>query len=339
MSTNPYEILGVSKNASSDEIKKKYKSLAMKHHPDRNPDNKEEAEAKFKEITGAYDILSDPNKKAQYDNGGGPQFGGFGGFNSGFGDIFNQGFGFNGSQQTQHLDLAYRISISLNDVYTGLQKTINYRKNIVCPTCNGKGSEKPSDVIDCNNCNGSGVLIIQNGPFRMQQVCTACDGKGKTVKTPCPKCHRSGVILSTTSATIDIPKGILNGSSISVKNGGHSDNWGNCGDLRIDIIIDNKTQFEVQGHNLKCQVACDYDLLCLGGEIKVQTMDGEGNLKIAAGTQIGATMRIRGKGMPIMQSTGYGDLLCTLTCKIPTNLTENQVNLLEQFRNTFQTEA
>ena len=173
----------------------------------------------------------------------------------------------------------------------------------------------------------------------MQQVCSSCSGKGKTVKVPCPKCQGAGVTLTTTSTTIDIPKGVVSGTTVSVNAGGHSDNWGNTGALHIEVIVENNTQFELHGNNLKCQVACDYDLLCLGGEIIVQTMDGEGNLKIAPGTQIGATMRIRGKGMPIFRSISFGDLLCTITCKIPTSLTEEQTNLLEQFRNTFKTEA
>lgn len=329
MSEDLYKILGVSRDASQETIKKQYRKLAMKHHPDRN-NGDAESEAVFKKLSTAYDTLSDPAKRAEYDN---PQpdfnpFGGFGGF-GGFNPFEQQ------MHQQENLDLLYGIDITLEEAYHGTTRNVKYNKRIKCSTCNGQGSTKPNDTIRCSTCQGRGVHVIQNGPFMQHSACHACKGSGKIIQHPCESCDGEGTVVDRVTIDINIPKGIA-GNRLQIHNGGHCGKNGSVGNLFIDITIQPHAKFDRKGPvDLVCQIDCTYDTLCLGGTVPVSTIDGDINVKIAAGTQTGSVVRVAKKGMRVGQMTG--NLLCVIRCVIPSDLTDKQKELIQELANSFET--
>ena len=324
-----YEVLGVGKNASEDEIKKVYRKLAMKYHPDRNPDNKE-AEEKFKEAKEAYEMLSDPEKKAAYDQyghagvdpnmAGGFGAGGFGGggFAEAFGDIFGDIFGQaaggggrrgNGPQAYRGADLRYSMEISLEQAAHGHEAQIRVPHWDDCDHCHGNGAEPGSSVETCPTCNGVGQVRVSQGFFTMQQTCPKCHGSGKFIPKPCTKCHGQGKLKSQKTLEVKIPAGIDEGMRIrSSGNGEPGINGGPAGDLYVEIHIKQHSVFERDGDDLHCQMPIPFTTAALGGEIEVPTLAGRASFTVPEGTQSGKTFRLRGKGIKGLRSSIAGDL-------------------------------
>lgn len=333
MEEDLYKILGVSTDASQDEIKKAYKKLAMKYHPDRNKGDAN-AEEKFKSISTAYDTLSDPTKRSNYDNRG-QGFQGFGnsggfGFNDMFGDIFRRQH----QQPEVQIDLTYQLTIPLEDSFNGAQRTIKYNKSIRCEPCKGKGSTDSSSIVTCSLCKGSGILVSHNGPFMVQHNCHACDGKGKQNTNPCTNCDGSGHVPERTEVDINIPRGVLSGNRLQLNHKGNFHN-GKIGNLYIIVNVDEHPKFNRHGHDLIRHLKVPFTTLCNGGTVNIETLDGEISMKVSEGTDIGSVMRIKGKGMPHMGSALFGDLKCIIECEIPKNLNDTQKQLLEDFNNSF----
>lgn len=335
MEEDLYKVLGVSSDASPDEIKKAYKKLAMKYHPDRNKGDSI-AEEKFKSISTAYDTLSDPTKRSNYDNRG-QGFQGFQGFNNGggfgFHDMFGDMFRRNKHPEIQ-IDLSYQLTIPLEEAYNGAQRTIKYNKTVKCGTCNGKGSNDTSSIVTCSVCRGSGIVMTQNGPFSVQHNCHACNGKGKQNTNPCGDCGGDGYVSERVEIDINIPRGILSGNRLQLNHKGNYHN-GKIGNLYIIINIEEHHIFNRHGHDLIRHITVPFTTLCNGGTVNIETLDGEITMKISEGTDIGSVMRIKGKGMPHHGSTLVGDLKCIINCDIPKNLNDEQKQLLEKFSKSF----
>lgn len=347
-----YDIIGVSRTASDAEIKKAYRKLAMKYHPDRNPDNKE-AEEKFKEVQGAYDVLSDQQKRAAYDQfghagvsghaggHGGP--GGFGG--AGFGDVFEDIFGdiFGGakargghgghSRAARGADLRYNMEMSLEDAVNGKTMDIQVPTMVSCDECHGSGAKAGSSPTSCTTCNGMGQVRMQQGFFTIQQTCPACHGAGTIISDPCRGCHGQGRKRDKKTLNVKIPAGVDHGDRIRLSGEGESGQFGGpSGDLYVHIHLKKHPIFERDANNLLCHVPLSFATATLGGEIEVPTLSGRVNLKIPAGTQTGKVFRLRGKGVKSVRGQGIGDLLCTVFIETPVNLTTEQRELLEQFQ-------
>lgn len=352
--TDYYEILGVGRNADEKEIKKAYKRLAMKYHPDKNKTDKAVAEAKFKEVKEAYEILTDPQKKAAYDqyghaafeNGGaGPS--GFGGFSSGdfgdaFGDIFSEFFGGGGAGGRQHsgaargADLQYTMAITLEQAARGFTTEIKLPTLVECDVCRGVGAEKASDVSTCATCHGAGVVQMRQGFFAVQQECPSCRGRGKSVKNACKKCRGHGGIEKTKTLSVTIPAGVDTGTRIRLSNEGEmGKNGASAGDLYVQIKVKPSAIFERDGMNLYCQVPIDMVVATLGGSIDVPTLDGKVSLKIPAHTQTGKVFRLRGKGIKALKNSSIGDLHCQVDVETPENLTDRQKALVKELGETF----
>lgn len=354
MSTQDYyETLGISRSASDDEIKKAYRKLAMKYHPDRNPDNKD-AENKFKEIQKAYDTLSDPQKKAAYDQyghaafeqGGAGGFGGFGGFSGGFsgtqgfdfGDIFSQMFGgAAGSRQPnyQGADLQYSIEISLEEAAKGIKKQITVPTYEECDVCHGTGAKPGTKATSCHTCGGSGTVHVRQAIFQIQQTCPTCGGSGKEIKDPCVKCHGAGRVKTSKNVEVNIPAGIDDGQRIRLTGEGEPGTHGApAGDLYIHVSVKPHKIFQRDPDaptDLHCELPISFATAALGGEVEVPTLDGKVKLNIPAGTQNGKRMRIKGKGIKSVRSSLVGDLYCHVLVETPVNLTDRQKELLEEF--------
>lgn len=360
-----YEVLGVAKNATSDEIKKAYKKLAIKYHPDRNPGDKE-AEEKFKEAAEAYDVLHDEQKRARYDQFGhagmgGAAGGGFGGTGfsnmedifSMFGDIFGghagfggfSGFGGGGSrgggrQVFRGSDLRIKVSLSLSDVANGCTKKFNVRKYVKCTECGGSGSsDGKSDT--CATCNGSGVTYrtvnSMFGRMQTQQPCQNCGGEGSVIKNKCKKCHGEGVVSGEEIVEINIPKGVDNGMVVTAQGKGNAGKRnGVNGDLQVIIEVKSDKDFVRQDQNLIYNLLLDIPTAILGGDVEIPTLDGRVKIKIPAGTQPGKVMKLRGKGLPAVQGYGYGtgDLIVHISVYTPENLTKEERNAIETLRNS-----
>jgi molecular chaperone DnaJ len=349
-----YEVLGVSKGASADELKKAYRTKAKELHPDRNSDNPK-AEEQFKEVNEAYEALKDPDKKAAYDRFGhaafdggmgGGRHGGFGGgqgdFASAFSDVFDDLFGdFMGGGQrgggrqraTRGSDLRYNLRVSLEDAYSGSQKTINVPTAVGCETCNGTGAESGAEPQTCPTCAGMGKVRAQQGFFTVERTCPTCSGMGQIIKNPCKKCGGAGRVEKDRSLSINIPAGVETGTKIRLAGEGEAGlRGGPTGDLYIFMEVQEHPLFQREGPHLFCHVPVSMASAALGGDIEVPTIDGgRSRVKIPAGSQSGRQMRLRSKGMPMLRGGGHGDMLIELAVETPVNLTSRQKELIKEF--------
>jgi molecular chaperone DnaJ len=338
-----YEVLSVQKNCSEGELKKAYRRMAMKYHPDRNPDNKE-AEAKFKQVKEAYEVLSDSQKRAAYDQfghagvegGAGAGFGGAGGF-GGFGDIFEDIFGGGRSQGGANAayrgsDLQYNLELSLEEAVFGTTVDIRIPTKQTCETCAGTGAKEGSSPETCATCQGHGQVRIQQGFFSVQQTCPHCQGAGTIISDPCSDCHGEGRIEQKKTLEVKIPEGVDTGDRIRLSGEGEAGiNGGPAGDLYVQMHLKQHELFTREGNDLLCTMPVRFTLAALGGTLKVPTLKGEVNLKVPAETQTGKVFRLRGKGVKSVRSSSVGDLLCRIDVETPVNLTAKQKKLLEQF--------
>ena len=350
-----YEVLGVPKNASDDEIKKAYRKLAMKYHPDRNQgDAAKGAEEKFKEAKEAYEMLSDPQKKAAYDQyghagvdpnmrgPGGPGAEGFAGFGEAFGDIFGDIFGGarrggGGRQVYRGADLSYAMEITLEEAASGKETQIRIPSWDDCETCKGTGAKPGTSVKTCSTCHGQGVVQMRQGFFSVQQTCPTCHGQGKIIPEPCTTCHGQGKIKRQKTLEIKIPAGIDDGQRIrSTGNGEPGQNGGPSGDLYIEVRLRKHDIFEREGDDLHCQVPVSMTTAALGGEIDVPTLAGKATIDLPEGTQSGKTFRLRGKGVKGVRSSYPGDLYCHVAVETPVKLTEHQRKLLKELDESFK---
>ena len=339
-----YEILGVSKTASADEIKKSYRRLAMKFHPDRNKDGAD-AGKKFKEAKEAYEVLKDADKRAAYDRFGhdgvrsGPAGGG-GGFSAeNFGDIFGDVFGdiFGGgrrgaSQVFRGADLGYELRMDLEQAVRGDTVTIDVPTQVACADCNGSGAEKGSEPVKCTTCGGIGQVRMQQGFFSIQQTCPACKGAGTVITNPCGKCHGRGRVSKTKTLNVKVPAGVDDGDRIRLSGEGEAGrNGGPPGDLYVEVRVLPHKIFERAGADLSCEVPISFATAALGGEVELPTLDGHVALKVPAGTQSGKVFRLRGKGVTTVRDHRTGDLFAKVAVETPVHLTGEQESILRKF--------
>jgi len=349
-----YEVLGVARGASAEEIKKAYRKKAKELHPDRNSDNPE-AEAQFKEANEAYEVLKDAEKKAAYDRfghaafeggmGGGPRPGGGygqGDFASAFSDVFDDlfgdfmgGRGGGGRQQraTRGSDLRYNLRISLEEAFSGLQKTITVPASVSCDACHGTGAESGAEPSACPTCSGMGKVRAQQGFFTVERTCPTCGGLGQIIKNPCQACAGNGRVEKERSLSVNIPAGVETGTRIRLAGEGEAGlRGGPSGDLYIFIEVKDHPIFERDSQNLYCRVPVSMPTAALGGEVEVPTIDGgRSRVKIPGGSQSGKQMRLRGKGMPSLRGGVIGDMFIELAVETPVNLTARQKELLREF--------
>ena len=345
-----YELLGVAKDATEDEIKKAYRQLAKKYHPDLNPDNKEEAEAKFKEVTEAYEVLSDTEKRARYDRFGhagvDPQNGGgysqdFGGFGDIFDDLFDIfGGGFSSSRRRQGpvrgADLRYDLTLEFKEAVFGTEKEIQIRRTENCTTCQGTGAKPGTGKSTCPTCNGAGeVRYAQRTPFGQfvrTTICNTCGGTGEIIREKCNTCDGSGKVIKTKKIKVKVPAGVDTGSIISMKGEGEAgDRGGPSGDLYTYINVLEDKVFSRLGNNIHVNIPISFTEAALGAEIEVPTLEGIEKFQIPEGTQTGTEFRLKNKGVPNLRGYGRGDLYFTVDVQVPTKLTEKQKQLLREF--------
>jgi len=338
-----YEVLGVARDANDAAIKKAFKRLAMKYHPDRNQDNAEAID-KFKEAREAYDILSDAQKRAAYDqyghagvdaSAGGAGFGGGGAnFSDIFGDVFGDIFGGGGgrSRSFRGSDLRYNMELGLEDAVAGTTVQIKIPTLVACKTCDGSGAKKGSSPVTCSTCGGTGQVRIQQGFFSVQQTCPHCHGQGKTITDPCGDCHGQGRIEERKTLSVKVPPGVDNGDRIRLSGEGEAgENGGPPGDLYVQIHVMPHPIFERDGSNLLCEVPISVATAALGGELEVPTLNGRVKLKIPAETQTGRMFRLKGKGVKPVRGGITGDLICKVVIETPVKLTSKQKELLREF--------
>lgn len=348
-----YEVLGLQKNATESEIKKAYLGMAKKYHPDKNPGDKE-AEAKFKEANEAYSVLSDADKRSQYDQfghsafeaGGGAGAGGFGGFGGGgfdFGDIFSSFFGSGGasSARRQNMpiegdDVFTRITLSFEEAVFGCKKDITFNRIEACGDCEGSGAQKGSKVDTCAQCHGTGRVTVQQrtmlGMMQTQQTCSACRGKGKIILSPCKNCKGAGYVKLTKNMTVTIPEGIGEGQRVVLRGQGSAGrNGGANGDLVIEVHIRPHAFFEREGNHIYCDIPISFTEAALGADIEIPTLEGKQSYHIPDGTQPGTAFTLRGKGVPDLHSKRRGDLIITVNVEVPKNLSSEQKKLLQEF--------
>ena len=348
-----YDVLGVSKGASGDEIKKAYRHKAKELHPDRNADNPD-AEAQFKEANEAYEVLKDAEKKAAYDRFGHAAFeGGMGAsaganqggayaggdFASAFSDVFDDLFGDfmgrAGSRQraTRGSDLRYNLRISLEDAYKGIHKTIRVPTSVTCDICEGSGSEAGAEPQACPTCSGMGKVRAQQGFFTVERTCPTCGGMGQIIKNPCKACGGAGRVQKDRSLSVNIPQGVETGTRIRLAGEGEAGlRGGPTGDLYLFIEVADHPIFQREGQDLYCRVPVSMTQAALGGDIEVPTIDGgRSRVKIPPGSQSGKQMRLRGKGMPAIRGGAYGDMYIEIAAETPVNLTSRQKDLLKEF--------
>ena len=336
-----YEILGVNRDASEDDIKKSYRRLAMKHHPDRNPDNPK-AEESFKEAKEAYEILSDANKRAAYDQyghagvdpsagGGGAGMGG--GFADAFGDIFGDIFGGGRGRSNVYrgADLRYNLEIGLEEAARGTETKIRIPAMEQCETCDGSGAKPGTKPVKCSTCDGHGQVRMQQGFFSVQQACPKCRGAGKMVESPCPTCRGVGRLKQHKTLSVKIPSGVDEGDRIRLSGEGEAGvNGGPPGDLYVVIHLKAHAVFQREQNDLHCEMPISFTTAALGGDIEIPTLEGYAKIKIPAETQSGKVFRLRGKGIKGVRSSTHGDLLCHVVVETPVNLTARQRELLNE---------
>ena len=342
-----YDVLGVTNSASKDEIKKAYRKLALKYHPDKTKGDKT-SEEKFKEASEAYHVLSDDKRKNNYDQfghaafegagGGGQGFGGFDFNSSSFSDIFEDFFGdFGGGTSRRSSnrgnDLRYDTSISLEEAYKGLEKNVKYTTFKKCSPCSGSGAAKGSKPIKCTYCSGRGKVRTNQGFFTIQQTCPQCSGYGETIGTPCKTCSGNGKVQGSENVTVKIPKGVDDGTRIRLSGKGEAGSkGGSSGDLYLFISIDNHTIFKRSEENLYYELPISFSDATLGTTMEVPSIDGgKSKIKIPAGTQHGKQFRLKGKGMPILRRSAFGDLYIRVVTQVPTSLSKRQKEILEEF--------
>ncbi|MEI6072268.1 MAG: molecular chaperone DnaJ [Verrucomicrobiae bacterium] len=347
-----YEILEVDRSAAEDVLKRSYRRLAVKYHPDKNPGD-HEAEGQFKELGEAYDVLMDPQKRAAYDRYGHAAFqhggmGAAGGFHDPFdlfrevfgagggsGGIFDHFFGGGGGGETgrpRGSDLRYDMQITLEEAAFGAEKEIEIRKLDACETCGGSGAQKGSKAVTCPTCRGRGQVVASRGFFQVAQTCPQCHGSGQIIEKPCRSCRGEGRAEKTSRVKIKIPPGIDSDSRLRSTGGGEAGlRGGPAGDLYVVIHVKEHAVFVRDGMDLHCELPLPFTTAALGGEIRVPTLDGAVNLKIPAGTQGGAVFRIRSQGMPALQSVSRGDILTRVQVEVPTRLDHDQRDALEKF--------
>lgn len=341
-----YEILGVNKNASDAEIKKAYRRLAIKYHPDKNPDDKE-AEARFKELSEAYAVLSDGQKRATYDQFGhaGMDGGGFsgGGFDFGgtpfedlFGDIFGDVFGGGRrggrSRGQRGDDLRFNLNISFEEAAFGVEKKVQVPRMVRCETCDGSGAKAGTSPKSCSTCGGAGQVRFQQGFFSLTRPCPDCGGQGQVIESPCGDCRGTGRTRSSRTLSLKIPAGVETGSRLKLNGEGELGlNGGPPGDLYVVVEVDQHPIFERDGYDVICEVPIAFVQAALGDDIQVPTLEGKVDLKIPAGTQTGKVFKLSGKGIPSLQGYGRGDQLVLLRVEVPTKLSARQRELLEEF--------
>ncbi|MFT5782372.1 MAG: molecular chaperone DnaJ [Pseudomonas sp.] len=340
-----YEVLGVERGVSESELKKAYRRLAMKHHPDRNPDDKS-SEDKFKEANAAYEILSDAGKRAAYDQYGhagvDPQMGGGGGGGNGnfsdiFGDVFSDFFGGarggsrGGAQRGS--DLRYTLELDLEEAVRGTTVTIRVPTLVNCKPCDGSGAKKGTSPITCTTCGGIGQVRMQQGFFSVQQTCPRCHGNGKMIADPCTSCHGQGRVEEQKTLSVKVPAGVDTGDRIRLTGEGEAGSMGGPpGDLYVVVSVREHAIFQRDGKHLYCEVPISIVDAALGGELEVPTLDGRVKLKIPDGTQTGKLFRLRGKGVAPVRGGGAGDLMCKVMVETPVNLDKRQRELLEELR-------
>ncbi len=351
-----YEILGVQKGASVDEIKKVYRSLALKYHPDRVSENKKQAEEKFKEISEAYAVLSDPQKRSQYDQFGhagiesrysyedifkGADFGsifedlGVGG--EIFGDIFEGIFGGGFSSRSRRgslrgRDLEYEIEISFEDAAFGVKKTVSVPRHETCETCRGEGTRPGTKKTACPSCGGKGRIMQSTGFFSIQQTCFKCRGEGSIIKNPCVKCAGAGRVKLTKKIEVNIPAGVDTGSRLRVQGEGEAGSKGGArGDLYIYIHVTDHDIFDRHGYDIVCSVPINFPVAALGGEVEIPTLNGKVSMKVPEGTQSGKVFRLSSKGIRKLRGNGYGDELVRVVVETPTRLNSQQKRILKEF--------
>ncbi|MHB8345790.1 MAG: molecular chaperone DnaJ [Acidiferrobacterales bacterium] len=346
-----YEVLGVPRNASEADIKKSYRRLAMKFHPDRNPDDTG-AEASFKEAKEAYEILSDAQKRAAYDQfghagvdpnaAGAGRAGGFYGAGGGanfadifgdvFGDIFGGGGRTRGNQSLRGGDLRYNLELGLEEAVRGTEMRIRVPALEACETCHGSGARAGTTATTCPTCGGHGQVRMQQGFFSIQQTCPNCRGSGKVISSPCPDCHGQGRVKHMKTLSVKVPAGVDEGDQIRLAGEGEAgENGGPAGDLYVQIRLKEHPIFKRDGDDLHCEMPVSFATATLGGEVGIPTLDGRATLKIPAGTQSDKVFRLRGKGVTNVRSGSVGDLYCHTSIETPVNLTKRQKELLEEF--------
>ena len=340
-----YEVLGVSKTASDSEIKKAYRRLAMKHHPDRNTDDAD-SEARFKEAREAYGVLKDSEKRGSYDQfghdglRGGRAGGGFGaeGFGDIFGDVFGDIFGGRrgGSNQVfRGADLGYELRLDLENAVQGDTVSIDVSTQVSCDTCDGSGAKKGTAPVKCTTCGGVGQVRMQQGFFSIQQNCPACKGAGTVISDPCADCHGRGRVSKIRKLSVKVPAGVDDGDRIRLSGEGEAGrNGGPPGDLYVEIRVNPHKLFQREGADLSCEVPIGFARAALGGEIELPTLDGNVSLKIPAETQSGKVFRLRGKGVTTVRDGRTGDLFARIAIETPINLSEEQQSLLQKFEDS-----
>jgi molecular chaperone DnaJ len=340
-----YEVLGVNRDAAEEDIKKAYRKLAMKWHPDRNPDNPK-AEEHFKEAKEAYEILSDAQKRAAYDQyghagvdpsaaGAGAGFGNFAdAFGDIFGDIFGGGSGRSRSTVYRGADLRYNLEITLEEAARGTETRIRIPALEECTTCKGTGAKPGTQPTTCATCSGHGQVRMQQGFFSIQQTCPRCHGTGKTIASPCPTCSGAGRVKQHKTLSVKIPAGVDQGDRIRLSGEGEAGvNGGPQGDLYVVIHIKQHQVFQRDHNDLHCEMPISFTTAALGGEIEIPTLDGYAKIKIPPETQTGKVFRLRGKGIKGIRSSSHGDLLCHVVVETPVNLTARQKELLQELDN------
>lgn len=339
-----YEILGVSRSASEEEIKKAYRKLALRYHPDRNPEDKA-AEEKFKEASEAYQVLSDPERRAQYDRYGHAAFeqgAGFGGFDFStsfedifgdiFGDFFGTGRGRGGRRARRGEDLSYNLEISFEEAAFGTEKIISIPRLTLCDTCKGKGTKPGTSAKTCPICRGSGQVRFQQGFFSISRTCSQCQGQGSVISDPCPTCRGRGAERKISTLQVKIPAGVDTGSRLKLQSEGEpGPNGGPPGNLYVIIYVREHPLFSRQNNEVVCDIPISFSQAALGAEIEVPTLDGKVKMKIPTGTQSGGVFRLRGRGIADLHGTGRGDQLVRVVVETPRKLTPKQRELLEEF--------